>query len=139
MVRKYTRLNKCTYFKVLIRPQVRSHPALGLTSTGGRYFLGFFYLLGHITRQPQPCGFLSCTLEPPQTSVPICNSSRYFRVLRIARLEPLPKLALNIDYLLLSIQKIIDPLHKGLLTLNKKCRSCQRSSPYRLCTLVPYH
>lgn len=139
MARKYTRLNKCTYFKVLIRPQVRSHPALGLTSTGGRYFLGFFDLLGHITRQPQPCGFLSCTLKPPQTSVPICNSSRYFRVLRIARLEPHQKLALTNDYHLRSISKINDPQYKDLMTLNNDCRLCQRSSPYRLCTLVRYH
>jgi len=60
-------------------------------------------LLGHFTRQHQPCGFLSCTLELTQISVPIHISSRYFRVLSIARLESHPKLASNNDYHLLSI------------------------------------
>jgi hypothetical protein len=64
--------------QVLIHPRVRSHPALVLPITGGRYSHGFQQcLLGRSPYGPDPRIILSCTLNP--------SASRriwYFRVLK---------------------------------------------------------
>ena len=85
--RRYVRPNKYALRLVLIRSQVRAHPALVLPSTGGRYSLGLvvssrenYYLI------PALRAILSCTL-----STPASRSTLYFRVLRINQLEHPPK------------------------------------------------
>ena len=73
--------------QVLIHFQVRSHPALVLPATGGRYSLGLVVpFREHHQLIPTLRVFLSCTL-----STYASESTLYFRVLRFSRPEFPPR------------------------------------------------
>jgi hypothetical protein len=83
-IRRLVRPNRYHLHKVLIRSQVRSHPASVLPSTGGRYSLG----LRASSREdhqliPTTGAILSCTWAILNKGVPLLKTTWYFRVLRI--------------------------------------------------------
>jgi hypothetical protein len=98
LVRRQVRPCKYAHRKVLIRPQVRSHPVLVLPATGGRYSLGFVAPSreGH-QQTPAQRAILSCALNTPAS-----GSVLHFRVLRIRQPGLYPKI-MSIPYRLLTL------------------------------------
>jgi hypothetical protein len=76
--------------KVLIRSQVRAHPAPVLPVAGGRYSLGFWCLLGELTVWSQPESYPLMCLNRSAS-----RGRLHFRVLRTRWRELFPRVQLT--------------------------------------------